>query len=350
MVKYRNIELNLISQFDARKLPEYHFNPKNSPSSAPPKNDIASCYVPIYPGSQLWFEYCVDGPHPPIAAYLFKLLHNDDTVTSWDCTAKHLYRGKASYSLRVLGVDAYSGLPMVKREAFAFADGSGGHVGSGAVAEGLDDCIQVRVYRVEKRKRMPIAAEMEGGAGGVEAMRGRGRGFQYTTICTNIINVISLRNHRLVNGGLLDARCPRRRYQYQLLDPVDGPFATFRFYYRSPGFLKEKDIILSNCRCPSLPNSASGSLSHSGQSVELTSVPAIMSSAMTLSVVPKDSVEELRGSSPTRRSEGNEGECGGDGGQGVEEKEEAKKRPRPSSPFTSAGMLRFLGRKSGHVG
>ena len=40
---------------------------------------------------------------------------------------------------------------------------------------------------------------------------------------------------RLSSGGLLEPGLPARRYKYQLLDPVDEPFATFRFYYRTYG-------------------------------------------------------------------------------------------------------------------
>lgn len=38
-----------------------------------------------------------------------------------------------------------------------------------------------------------------------------------------------------MNVGFLDQGCPTRRYRYQLLDPTDEPFVTFRFYYRSYG-------------------------------------------------------------------------------------------------------------------
>ena len=45
--------------------------------------------------------------------------------------------------------------------------------------------------------------------------------------------------HRLSNGGLLEPGFPRRRYKYQLLDPVDEPYAAFRFQYRSYGQILE---------------------------------------------------------------------------------------------------------------
>ena len=39
----------------------------------------------------------------------------------------------------------------------------------------------------------------------------------------------------LVHAGLLPTRAPQRYYKYALLDPLDQPFATFRYYYRSMG-------------------------------------------------------------------------------------------------------------------
>jgi hypothetical protein len=81
----------MVSQFDIRRLPELVAPSDRDPfeSSLPPDDKaIASCYIPIYPGSQLWFEYNLDGPHPPNASYLFKMLHNGKLVTSFDCTAK----------------------------------------------------------------------------------------------------------------------------------------------------------------------------------------------------------------------------------------------------------------------
>jgi hypothetical protein len=87
MVKFRGIEISIVSQFDIRKIPEFVAMSNRDPF-APDDKATASCYVPIYPGSQLWFEYSLDGPHPPNASYLFKILHNSRFVTSFDCTAK----------------------------------------------------------------------------------------------------------------------------------------------------------------------------------------------------------------------------------------------------------------------
>ncbi len=156
MVKFRGIEVNVVSQFDIRKIPE--FSPRKSndpfhndgPTLRSDDNSVASCYVPIYPGSQIWLEYSIDAPHPPDAAYFFKMVHNGQFVTSWDCTAKHGYHGKMAYNLQYLGNDNITGLPLVKRQAFKFSPRDRKNVGP------FDDCIEVRVHRIEHRQRISL--------------------------------------------------------------------------------------------------------------------------------------------------------------------------------------------------
>ncbi|ETI28320.1 hypothetical protein G647_00769 [Cladophialophora carrionii CBS 160.54] len=150
MVKFRGIEVNVISQFDICKLPEFaattfnHTDPfgiANRPENhAPPSYPTAACYIPIYPGSQIWLEHTIDGPHPAEASYFFKLFVNDKVVTSWDCTAKHGFQGKMMYNL------VHEGGGQVKRQALKFGDGMGNRQG--------EDVMRVHVYRVEKRVRV----------------------------------------------------------------------------------------------------------------------------------------------------------------------------------------------------
>lgn len=51
--------------------------------------------------------------------------------------------------------------------------------------------------------------------------------------------------HRLVSGGILAPNDPKRIYKYQLLDPVDKPYATIRFYYRPLESLMADGIVAS---------------------------------------------------------------------------------------------------------
>lgn len=49
--------------------------------------------------------------------------------------------------------------------------------------------------------------------------------------------------YRIIDYGPIELYRPARRYQYQLLDPQDEPYATFRFYYRSQEYLERHQII-----------------------------------------------------------------------------------------------------------
>lgn len=48
---------------------------------------------------------------------------------------------------------------------------------------------------------------------------------------------------RIVDGGPIDFVRPARRYQYQLVDPQDEPYATFRFYCRTQDYLNKHRIL-----------------------------------------------------------------------------------------------------------
>jgi hypothetical protein len=177
MVKSRGIEINIISQFDVCKLPEYKHiaasaETGNDPFfaaaprrtlaiSPPPPYPIASCCVPSYPGSQIWFEYTIDGPHPPDAIYFFKLTINDVVVTGWDCTAKHGFHGKMMYNL------VSEGLQLFQRQSLRFGDG--------IESRDLTDVVQVNVYRVAKRARM---RNIDDGTGKVDIRRVRADGLR----------------------------------------------------------------------------------------------------------------------------------------------------------------------------
>jgi hypothetical protein len=164
MVKFRGINVSIVSQFDIRKLPEFSPCESNDPfhqeglALHPDNNSVASCYVPIYPGSQIWFEYSIDAPHPPDASYFFKLLHNGQVVTSWDCTAKYGYHGNATYSIECIGIDNLTGAPLVRRNAFKFLSRYLREEGVGP----FDDCIEFRIHRIEHRQRIPIEPMLKG--------------------------------------------------------------------------------------------------------------------------------------------------------------------------------------------
>ncbi|KIW78201.1 hypothetical protein Z517_08034 [Fonsecaea pedrosoi CBS 271.37] len=259
MVKLRGIEICIVSQFDICRLPEFQYHkpssgPKdpfqlnyqheNAPSSPYPS---VACFVPIYPGSQIWFEYTVDGPHPPEAAWFFKLLINGKVVTSWDCTAKHGFHGKMMYNLISEGLDPDSGRAVLKTQALRFGgleDGErGGHD---------EDIVQINVHRIEHRKRV---RDLEPGLGETGSVSDNADGL------------------RLTNSGYLEPCIRPRRYKYQLLDPVDMPYAAFQFHFRPYEYLEEHGIVQLQV-CPSTCSTRSSIVSESSGNVQLVNESA----------------------------------------------------------------------------
>lgn len=243
MVKFRGIEICIISQFDICKLPEFEWRPEprasdpfqasnmheNSPSFPYP---TASCYVPIYPGSQIWFEYTVDGPHPPGAAYFFKMFVNGQSVIAWDCTARHGFHGKMMYNLVKEGTDPLTGESLVRRQALRFGDGL-----EEGERSGLDeDLIQINVYRIEYRKRM---RDLRQGLGLVDIDSNSADGLRSVFDGSSLF-ITGLTVYRLTDSGLLEPGFRPRRYEYQLLDPIDMPYAAFRFSCRPYGEFVER--------------------------------------------------------------------------------------------------------------
>lgn len=170
MVKLRGIEISVISQFDIQKLPEFplrHTSPSSNRSydtnkaATKANRGTASCYIPIYPGSQFWFEYSVDGPHPPNAAYLFKLLLDGRPIVSWDCTAKHGYHGKMMYNLLWEGYHD-TGETKVLRQAMHFPS----EPDNEPRLHQFMDVIEIWVHRIEHRKRI---RQVEQGLGQVSS-------------------------------------------------------------------------------------------------------------------------------------------------------------------------------------
>lgn len=78
MVQFRGININIVSQFDTKRLPEH-----STARAFDASGTVVACYVPVHAGAQIWLEYSIDGPHPPKAAYFFKMFMNNQVVISW---------------------------------------------------------------------------------------------------------------------------------------------------------------------------------------------------------------------------------------------------------------------------
>ncbi|KAL8773028.1 MAG: hypothetical protein Q9209_002048 [Squamulea sp. 1 TL-2023] len=229
MPVYRNITINLVSQFDILNIPEYAPPAKSDdPFSTPPTlvdNSLVSCYVPTYPLSQFWFSYSISAPHPPKALYYFKLFINGASVVSWGCGERDGFKGRTMYGLYDSG-DRWMGAPDVAARAFTFASDA---TTQQSMSNTLAQMMEIRVYRARGRRR--IMPELE----------------QFSAVIArsgNQVHPSQLKNSKgqpqnikggvnMADAGLLPDDHPYRFYTYSLLDSLDTPYATFRWYYRT---------------------------------------------------------------------------------------------------------------------
>ncbi|KAL9603283.1 MAG: hypothetical protein Q9219_001306 [cf. Caloplaca sp. 3 TL-2023] len=154
MPAYRNITINLVSQFDILNIPEYEPPAAvDDPFTTSPtliNNSLVSCYVPIYPLSQFWLSYSVAAPHPPKALYYFKLFINGAPVVSWGCGEENGFKGKTMYGLYDSG-ERWMGEPGVEARVFNFTSES---TTTHPLNDSLGQAMEVRVYRARGRKRI----------------------------------------------------------------------------------------------------------------------------------------------------------------------------------------------------
>ncbi|KAL8948065.1 MAG: hypothetical protein Q9222_005718 [Ikaeria aurantiellina] len=158
MPAYRNITINLVSQFDILNIPEYAppATP-NDPFTAPhalSDTALVSCYVPTYPLSQFWFSYSISAPHPPKALYYFKLFINGACAVSWGCGEDNDFKGRTMYGLYDSG-ERWQGETGVAVRAFGFASDTTQH----SLSDAHRQVMEVKVYRARGRKR--IRPELE---------------------------------------------------------------------------------------------------------------------------------------------------------------------------------------------
>ncbi|KAL8698149.1 MAG: hypothetical protein Q9224_001987 [Gallowayella concinna] len=229
MPVYRNITINLVSQFDILNIPEYAppATPDDPFSTSPAlvDNSLVSCYVPTYPLSQFWFSYSISAPHPPKAWYYFKLFINGASVVSWGCGERNGFKGSTMYGLFDSG-DRWMGMPDVAARAFTFASDA---TTQQARNNTLGQVMEIRVYRARGRKRVKpdlehfsaVVARSGNQVPGLQLKHSKGQ-------AQNIKGGI-----HMSDAGLLPDTHPYRYYTYLLLDPLDTPYATFRWYYRT---------------------------------------------------------------------------------------------------------------------
>ncbi|KAF1924001.1 uncharacterized protein M421DRAFT_404251 [Didymella exigua CBS 183.55] len=218
MPTYRSINIALHSQFDMENLPEYYpatspFAPAlDHPTMAPLINDsTATCsvYIPALPGSQFWIVYSVSPPVPEGHYFLFKLYVDGEHVVSWSTGSENRWMGKTMFGL----FDAGNGKTVEKRVLCFSAPDKEGRVKDGSM--------EIRVHRASGRRRVEREMDVYGKTGHA----------------TNAGGI------SLVNAGRAGPELPKRFYKFALTDPVDQPFATFRYSYRTWEQLRELGLL-----------------------------------------------------------------------------------------------------------
>lgn len=253
MPNYRSITISLLSQFDVLTIPE--FSPPavaNDPFVASPTlissdQALVSVYIPIYSSSQFWLNYSISAPHPPKALYYFKLYLNGACVMSWGCGEEDGYKGKTMFGLYDSGA-VFFGQRVIEKRILSFSN-ENGFVPDHTVDD-PKDVMEVKVFRAKGRKRIKPAVEVFHNivAAKNSTMKSPhqlgGGGIRQAT-STGIAQAVNyLLCYSLVNAGLVPIKHPQRYYKYALLDPLDQPFATFRYFYRTWGRFRPPPQLL----------------------------------------------------------------------------------------------------------
>ncbi|KAI9883150.1 MAG: plasma membrane localization protein [Watsoniomyces obsoletus] len=271
MPRNRRVTVGLISQFGAKELPEYapgsgppfpappgcgppsSIPPESAilrgsfalafsrpsdpewPKSSPPPSrtsvneptclidrnaNIVSVYVPAYPHSRFWVQYVIeDEPKTSKACYFFKLFVNQDHVVSWGVSKKEKFAGKTMFALSMSPQDHSGG--EVERKTF--------HLGGPITQETISGSpfsdptmLQILVYRAYGRKRAEAdSPSMYGMLADASSLPNHNP---------------SLNQNEGINFRGAGMHCENDQfkfYRYALVDPLDDPYVTFRYYFRS---------------------------------------------------------------------------------------------------------------------
>ncbi|CAO2653332.1 Nn.00g027430.m01.CDS01 [Neocucurbitaria sp. VM-36] len=222
MPNYRSINIALHSQFDVETLPEYYPAPRGdyldrgitgfTPELISDDTSTCSVYIPVLPGSTFWISYSVSPPVPDGHYFLFKLYINGAHIVSWSAGREESWKGKTMFGLYER-LEEEEGKMKVEKRVLCFTPPNKSDGKWNDVTDVFDEsaCVMIKVHRANGRKRRE--REMEE--------------YDKTQHARDVKGV------NLVNAGRAGAKHPKRFYKFSLIDPVDQPFATFRYYYRT---------------------------------------------------------------------------------------------------------------------
>ncbi|KAJ4361806.1 hypothetical protein N0V83_010747 [Neocucurbitaria cava] len=232
MPTYRSINIALHSQFDVETLPEYHPAARAeyiargisgfTPEFISDSTSTCSVYIPVLPGSNFWISYSVSPPVPDEHYFLFKLYINGAHIVSWSTGKEERWKGKTMFGL-FERPEEQERKSRVEKRVLCFAPPNQSDGEWNDMADVFDEhaCIMIKVLRANGRKR--VKREMEEYSKTQHARNDKGI--------------------HLVNAGRAEAKHPKRFYQFSLIDPIDQPFATFRYYYRTWDQLRDLGLL-----------------------------------------------------------------------------------------------------------
>ncbi|ORX90923.1 hypothetical protein BCR34DRAFT_299306 [Clohesyomyces aquaticus] len=218
MPTHRGVSVALCSQWEAQPMAEYepipqdYYDNLNIPGVVPQhinEETATRCvYVLVQPRCQFWLTYSIAPPVPEEQGFLFKLYINNAPIVNWSCGKDEDWYGTTMFGLYEKDQDGKKRYE--KRMFFFTGPGNGEDTWKGVTDPfDMDACVEVRVHRTHGRMRIPRESKQ---APGNDAL---GKGMDLTP------------------GGRARSDIPKRFYKFALIDPIDQPFVTFRWFYRS---------------------------------------------------------------------------------------------------------------------
>jgi hypothetical protein len=300
---YRSIDVGLHSQFDIETLPEYHPGPRDhyvargitgfTPELIDDRTSTCSVYIPVLPGSTFWIGYSVSPPVPAGHYFLFKLYINGAHIMNWSTGKDEGWEGKTMFGLFESPEDEY-GRKRIEKRVLCFTPPDRKDKDGNSSADMFDETarVEIRVHRADGRKRIERQAQEYGQTAHARNKKG-----------------ISL-----VNAGRAGPEQPKRFYKFALIDPIDQPFATFRYFYRTWDQLRDLGLLEQD-------------LLRAGEENDLSVIEP-----------QEESVQETGAirtcSSTSKRSEDVFHDCS----EGINDENKRRRTPTPSSPTRSTSV------------
>ncbi|KAH8701316.1 hypothetical protein GQ44DRAFT_831994 [Phaeosphaeriaceae sp. PMI808] len=214
------INVALHSQFDADFIPEYEPLPHSINSTkildkTPPK---CSVYIPTFPGSTFWIEYWISPPVPDDQYFLFKLYIDGVHIFNWSTGKEEGWSGKTMFGLYERQEDE-EGKKRIEKRVLCFTPPNTRAFAKGQCKDNV--CMEIKVHRAHGRKR--VGRRTEEYSKTQYAKKAQGIDF--------------------INAGRASSEQPKRFYLFALIDPIDRPFVTFRYLYRTWEQLRQAGVL-----------------------------------------------------------------------------------------------------------